>query len=190
MPGPNSAAALVFCLLSVSFYLPLASVAYAENAVSAEKNPPGDIPDSQVFIDYAGPGFNMKVPEGWSRVDEAAGAKFSDKYNLIEATSAAATVAPTTAAVTADAAAELGKTGHAVKIASVKEVKLDGGKAIRIDYSANSEPNAVTNKQIRLEDVRFLLFKSGKLVTLDMAAPYGADNADQWTLMANSIRIP
>ena len=190
MADPKPAAALMFCLLSISFYFPLTCVSLAENAVPAEKNPPGDIPDSQVFIDYAGPGFSMKIPEGWSRVDETAGAKFSDKYNLIEATSAAATAAPTTSTVTAGAAAELGKTGHAVKIASVKEVKLDGGSAIRIDYSANSEPNAVTNKQIRLEDVRFLLFKSGKLVTLDMAAPYGADNADQWTLMANSIRIP
>ncbi|RUY19735.1 hypothetical protein EN979_37155, partial [Mesorhizobium sp. M7A.F.Ca.US.001.04.2.1] len=35
----------------------------AEKAVPAEKNPPGDIPDSQVFIDYASSqGFTMKVP--------------------------------------------------------------------------------------------------------------------------------
>jgi len=47
----------------------------------------------------------------------------------------------------------------------------------------------VTGKQIRLEDVRFLYFKAGKLVTLDMAAPFGADNVDQWNLMANSVRL-
>ena len=36
----------------------------AEQAVAPERNPPGDISDSQVFISYAGPGFSMQVPEG------------------------------------------------------------------------------------------------------------------------------
>ncbi|MGN6487306.1 MAG: hypothetical protein ACTHLT_05740 [Devosia sp.] len=163
--------------------------ALAESAVTAEKNPPGDIPDSQVFVDYKGPGFTIKVPEGWSRTDEAAGARFADKYNTIEVTVATAAAAPTLGEVSTGEAKSLVDAGRAVKVASVKDVKLDGGRAIRIDYAANSQPNAVTNKQIRLEDVRFLLFKAGKLVTLDMSAPLGADNVDQWNLMANSIRI-
>ena len=161
----------------------------AEAPVAAEKNPPGDIPDSQVFIVYRGAGFAMKVPEGWSRTDEAAGARFFDKYNTIEATISDAATAPTPASVKAAEAAQLSTAGRAVKIIKIAEVKLDGGPAVRIDYSANSAPNAVTNKQIRLEDVRFLIFSRGKLVTLDMAAPLGADNADQWALMANSVRL-
>ena len=37
----------------------------AEKPVAPEKNPPGDIPDNQVFIDYGSPlGFKIKVPEG------------------------------------------------------------------------------------------------------------------------------
>ena len=178
-------ALLIATLSSLALVVPLR----AENAVPPEKNPPGDIPDSQVFVDYSGPGFTMKVPEGWSRVDETGGAKFSDKYNIIDVTTSDAATAPTIAAVTIGVAADLSKSGHAVKVTSVKEVKLDGGKAVRIDYAANSAPNAVTNKPIRLEDVRFLLFKGGKLVSLDMAAPFGADNVDQWNLMANSVRI-
>jgi hypothetical protein len=80
------------------------------------------------------------------------------------------------------------KKGHAVKVDTVKEVKLQSGPAVRITYSSNSEPNPVTNKQIRLEHERFIFFKNGKAATLDFAAPLGADNADQWKLMSNSFR--
>src|SRR4051794_38360140 len=52
----------------------------AEKAVAPEHNPPGDIPDTQVFVTYASPlGFTIKVPEGWSRKDDAQSAVFSDK---------------------------------------------------------------------------------------------------------------
>lgn len=171
--------------------LPVAiTPAFAENAVAVEKNPPGDIPDTQVFVAYNGSGFSMKVPEGWSRTDQPTGARFTDKYNIIVATVDDALSLPTISDATATEAASVKAGGRAVKIASVKQVKLEGGQAIRIDYSANSEPNAVTGKQIRLEGVRFLLFKAGKLVMLDMAAPFGADNVDQWNLMSNSVRIP
>jgi hypothetical protein len=164
-------------------------VTAAEAPVAAEKNPPGDIPDSQVFISYAGPGFSMQVPEGWSRQDAVSGARFSDKYNIIEVSIADAPTAPTVASAKAGAASELGANGHAVKISGINEVKLEGGPAVRIDYASNSEPNPVTNKQIRLERVRYLYFSGGKQITLDMAAPLGADNVDQWRLMANSVRF-
>jgi hypothetical protein len=167
----------------------LTAACAAEVAVQAEKNPPGDIPDSQVFIVYAGPGFTIKIPEGWSRQDESNGAKFFDKYNLIEVTIADAKSPPTIVSVKANEAKQLTSAGRAVEIGGVKEASLAGGKAVRIDYAANSEPNAVTNKQIRLERVRYLLFRTGKLVTLDMAAPLGADNVDQWALMSNSLQI-
>jgi hypothetical protein len=161
----------------------------AQQAVPAEHNPPGDIPDTQVFITYEGPGFSMKVPEGWSRRDAASGATFNDKYNLIEVSATSASTAPTVASVEAREVKQLKALDRAAKITHVKTVDLKGGRAIRIDYAINSGVNPVTNKRIRLEDVRYLVFKNGILVSLDMAAPYGADNADQWNLMANSIRI-
>jgi hypothetical protein len=41
-----------------------------EKALAPEKNPPGDIPDSQVFVVYRLPqGLSLKVPEGWARKD-------------------------------------------------------------------------------------------------------------------------
>ena len=67
-------------------------------------------------------------------------------------------------------------------------MRLKSGPAVLISYASNSDPNAVTNKQIRLEHERFIFFTAGKAATIDFAAPQGADNADQWRLMANSFR--
>ncbi|TCR85270.1 hypothetical protein [Rhizobium sp. BK376] len=162
----------------------------AEKAVAPEHNPPGDIPDNQVFIAYVANGFAMKVPEGWSRKDIPGGVSFSDKYNLIDVSIAPAAAAPTVEEVKAHEAKDIAAGGHAEKISNVAAVKLQSGPAVRIDYQSNSQPNAVTGKKIRLERVRYLFFKAGRLVTLDMAAPLGADNVDQWLLMANSVSLP
>jgi len=180
--------AIVLALVAPSVASPAPAQA-AEQAAPAEKNPPGDIPDTQVFVDYAGPSFSMKIPEGWSRTDQPRGAIFADKYNTITVSTAPAQTAPTIASITNGEAKALAASGHAVVINSIKEVKLSAGPAIRVDYAANSAPNPVTNKQIRLEEVRFYLFGRGQLVTLDMSAPKGADNVDQWNLMANSLRL-
>ena len=83
---------------------------------------------------------------------------------------------------------DLEKAGRAVKVTKVKDVKVKGGAAILISYTSNSDPSQVTNKQIRLEHDRYLFFKDGNLASLDMAAPQGADNVDDWSLMANSFR--
>lgn len=85
-------------------------------------------------------------------------------------------------------AAELQKGGHAVEIKLVKDVKLKSGPAVLISYTSNSDPNPVTNKQIRIEHDRYLMFKNGTLVSLDLSAPFGADNVDQWRLMSNSFQ--
>jgi hypothetical protein len=161
----------------------------AEKAVPAEKNPPGDIPDTQVFIDYASPqGFTMKVPEGWARSDRSDGASFVDKLDGVVLSVASADAAPTVESAKTDYVPKLEASGRAVRVTAVKQVKLPAGAAIRIVYTSNSEPNAVTNKQVRLENERYLYFKDGKLVTLELYAPKGADNVDQWQLMSNSLQ--
>jgi hypothetical protein len=161
----------------------------AEQAVPAEKNPPGDIPDSQVFITYASKdGYSLQVPEGWARTDMPNGASFIDKLDGVVLTRSEAAAAPTAASVKKDYIPSLEKEGRAVKVLSVKSVKLPGGNAVRINYSSNSAPNAVTNKQVRLENQRFLLFKGGRLIALELYAPLGADNVDQWKLMSESFR--
>jgi hypothetical protein len=163
--------------------------AQAERPLKPEKNPPGDIPDNQVFIPYSSPaGFSLKVPEGWARKDLADGASFADKYGTITVTKSDAPTAPDLAAVKQTLIPDLEKDARAVTVKKVKAVKLPVGPAVLVSYDSNSDPNAVTNKAIRLENDRYYLWKDGKLVTLSFSAPAGADNADQWELMAKSFR--
>lgn len=169
--------------------LAISGAAAAERAAVREKNPPGDIPDSQVFIAYTSPlAFSLQVPEGWSRTDRRDGARFADKYNTIHVAMGPVTVVPTVKSVREHEAADLVKAGRAVKIDAVKSVKLRSGPAILIAYSSNSEPNTVTSKQRRLENNRYLIYRSGKLAVIDLSAPLGADNVDQWKLISNSFQ--
>lgn len=161
----------------------------AEKPAAPEKNPPGDIPDNQVFIDYRSPlGFKIKVPEGWARRESPDGVTFNDKYNTIALLQSQHTDPVTVASVKQQDVAELEKMGKAVRVTAVKSVKLPAGSAVVVGYSSNSEPNPVTEKAIREENERYFFWQNGKLVTLTLSSPYGADNADQWDLIAKSFR--
>ncbi len=161
----------------------------AETAVAPKTNPPGDIPDNQVFITYDAPqGFAIKVPEGWARQDAVNGAVFSDKYDQIWIQVSDTKTEPTPASVERDKAETLRKLGHAVEIRAITPVKLAAGQAIRIVYTSNSEPDAVIGKQVREENETYLFFKADKLVSIDLSAPLGADNADQWKMISSSFR--
>src|SRR5260221_4995588 len=124
-------------ILAVALLVPLFSLpgsgplsAAAEKPAAPEKNPPGDIPDSQVFIDYQSPlGFTLKVPEGWSRTDVPTGATFADKYNTITIRIAVANKEPT-ADRNDPRVIDLISGGHAVDVTSVKSVNLKSGSAI------------------------------------------------------------
>ncbi len=160
-----------------------------EQPLKPEKNPPGDIPDNQVFIDYASPlGFSLKVPEGWARQNTPDGASFADKYGRITVTQSAVPKMPNVDTAKQTLAPDLEKSAHAVTVTAVKSVKLPAGPAILVSYGSNSDPNPVTNKAIRLENDRYYFWKDEKLVAVNFSAPAGADNADQWDMMAKSFR--
>ena len=166
-----------------------AQASSTEKPAAPEKNPPGDIPDNQVFIDYLSPlGFKIKVPEGWARRETSDGATFNDKYNTIVLVMAQRADAVTVANVKQQEVAELEKAGKAVRVTAVESVKLPAGSAVVVSYSSNSELNPVTEKAIREENERYFFWQNGKLVTLTLSSPYGADNADQWDLMSKSFR--
>ena len=65
---------------------------------------------------------------------------------------------------------------------------LSGAQAVRLSYECNSEPNPVTNKQIRLENETYFFYKSRRLAALRLWAPLGADNVDQWKRIAGSFQ--
>lgn len=161
----------------------------SQQAVAPEQNPSGDIPDTQAFVGYKSAGnYQLEVPEGWARQTNQSNVSFIEKLDGVQVTVSNATAAPTAQSVKTNEIPALEKSNQAVKINSVKDVQLSGGKAVLIDYTSNSQPDAVTGKQVRLENNSYLFYKNGKLATLRLYAPQGADNVDQWQRMSNSFR--
>jgi hypothetical protein len=174
---------------AAALMLAMATGFAAEKPVAPEHNPPGDIPDNQVFVTYrSSDGYELKAPEGWARRTTPHQVQFADKYDTIAVNIEDAATAPTLDAVKGQIVPKLQKEGRAVEIKGVSTVSRKSGTVIRILYNSNSEPNSVTSSQRRLENERFLYFHNGKLATLDLSAPLGADNADQWQLISDSFR--
>lgn len=167
-----------------------APLAPTETAVAPEINPPGDIPDSQAFVNYTSSagGYQLDVPEGWARTEKDTTVSFVDKFDGVMVSVAPASAAPTATSARASEAKQIASSGHAVTITGVSEMTLPGGKAVIIQYTSNSDANAVTNKRVRLENEAVLYFRNGKQAMLTLWAPQGADNVDQWTRMSKSFR--
>ena len=157
-------------------------------SASQETNSAGDIPDSQVFVTYrSSQGYSIKVPEGWSRSEQHGSVRFSDKYNAVQIDVSAQPAAPTVAEVRTDLAAAHKRQPIAVEIVDVRSTALPAGKAVIARLRAESEPNAVTGKAIRLDKEGIHLWRAGQQAVITLSAPAGADNVDQWQLMANSF---
>jgi len=159
-------------------------------AVEPEKNPPGDIPDDQAFVAYhsdAG-GYTVDVPEGWARTQSGPNVSFVDKLDSIAVEITAGTEAPTIDSVGANEVPQLTGEVEAFEKVMVKAIDLPAGKAVLIRYRANSAPDAVTGKKVRLEIDRFELFKDGKLAVISLSAPAGSDNVDVWNQISRSFK--
>jgi len=162
-----------------------------ETPVHPEKNPPGDIPDTQVFITYKSSAgmYSLKAPEGWARTESGTDVKFVDKFDGEQVAVTMTQKAPTLESVKTEQLAALEKNGRAVKVTKVESMKMPGGlTAIAVSYTSNSDPDPVTNKQIRLENVTYYYYMPGMLAALTLWAPLGADNVDQWKLISESFK--
>ena len=176
-------------LLIGSLAFAVMPLARAETAITPEVSPPGDIPDNQSFVTFTSPsGYTIKVPEGWARKDDGTKTTFSDKYNHVLLQLGEATQPVNEAYAKSTLMPDLQKNSRAVDKVTIKTLTLKSGAAIALDYDSNSEPNSVTNKQVREENESLYYVKDRKLVTLTLSAPKGADNIDQWLFMANSFR--
>ena len=158
----------------------------ATPALAAEKNPPGDIPDDQVFVPYmsSAGGYSLKVPEGWARREKGSDVGFIDKFDGVAVIVDTVATAP----IAKDVIARLEKAERDFKVVSTKQIRLPAGPALLIKYESESEANPVTNKRIHLEDEAYVFYKNGKMAILTVWAPAGADNADQWKLISESFR--
>lgn len=164
--------------------------ASTEQPAPVETSVAGDISDTQAFVAYhaATGGYTLDVPEGWARTTNLTDAHFVNKLDGVQVTVADASAAATAATARTREIAALTQNGRAVQVTQVLDVQLPGGPAVFVEYSSNSEPDAVTGKQVRLENNAYLIFHSGKLATLTLWAPVGADNVDQWKRIAESFK--
>ena len=132
------------------------------------------------------------MPEGWSQraapPEYSSDVTFVHNYDGVSVHTASVTAAPTAASVQANEVKQIQNHVHAVTVSKVSEVNLPAGKAVLIRYTSNSDPNAVTNTQVRLENLTYIFYRNGKEAMLTMWAPLGADNVDQWNRIANSFR--
>jgi hypothetical protein len=151
-----------------------------ETPVPAESNPPGDIPDTQAFVPYtsATGGFKIDVPEGWARSTRGRQLRFADKFDGLSIVTSAGAV--TVASIKEGVRA--GSDFHS------RSVELPAGRALVISYASNSDPDPVTDKQVRLDNVAIVFSHGAKSVTVTLWAPRGSDNVDQWNRIERSFR--
>ncbi|MFN2545286.1 MAG: hypothetical protein ABR600_12080 [Actinomycetota bacterium] len=176
-----------------------------EQPVPAESNPPGDIPDSTVFVPFRADGGHivLRVPEGWARRTSGSSVTFSDKLNAVSLSWRRVSSEPTERSARSIDVQDLRGTERAFRLHDVLtcapscsipystapiDVRLSVPRAIVITYDANSTPNAVTGKEYRLEVLRFELWKSGVEAVVTLSGPVGSDNVDPWRLVAESFR--
>ncbi|GHJ43397.1 lipoprotein [Catellatospora sp. TT07R-123] len=157
-------------------------------ATPAENNPIGDIPDNQVFVAYTPPegGYTVKVPEGWSRTEAGGAVRFTDKLNTIVLRSEPAQTAPDAASGRADLV-ELQRTAKNFTPGEVKTVDRKGGTVLLVTYRADAPADPVTGKIINDDVERYQYFHAGKIISITLSGPHGADNVDPWRIVTDSL---
>jgi len=178
-------------LTTLAMLAPLRPGAAAGSAVppARDTHGSGDIPDTQAFVTFRSStgGYALDVPEGWARTVNGAAVRFTAQLDGIRVGVVRAAAAPTTAGARAAVAAH-GQSGTTVRVTQVTNVRLPAGGVVLVEYTSTSDPDPVTGKRVRLENNAYLFFNNGKLATLTLWAPAGADNADQWRRVARSFR--
>ena len=155
-----------------------------------EVNPPGDIPDNQVFVPYQFPdgSFTVKVPEGWSRTEQDGIVTFTDNFNSISLSTAPAGAAPTVGSATTDELPAIAAAAPGYEAGTVEAVTRSAGPAVRITYRGDSPPDAVTGHTAKLDVERYEFFHGGHEIVLTLSGPRGADNVDPWRLVTDSVQ--
>lgn len=159
-------------------------------AVSGTQASGSDIPDTQAFVKYTSStgNYQLDVPEGWAQTASGTDVSFTSNLNTLQVTLTSAATQPTASSIRTAQAVTLQQTGRAVRDVKIQDIHLSSGAAVLMSYTSNSDPNPVTNKQVRLENNRYFFFHNGKLASLTLSAPVGADNVDQWARIAGSFQ--
>ncbi|MFF8929576.1 hypothetical protein ACF1AO_20135 [Streptomyces longwoodensis] len=156
-----------------------------------ESNPPGDIPDNQVFVTHhptsGFTGFTVKVPEGWARTDKGATTVFTDKLNSITIATANASGAPTVTSVKNTVVPRLSATVPKFASPKVSQVTRKAGPVVLLTYQGDSAKDPVTGKVVRNAYERYAFHRQGHEVDLTLSGPVNADNVDPWRIVSDSF---
>jgi hypothetical protein len=163
----------------------------AVNPNAPDVTPPGDIPDTQVYIPYSPPGggYSVKVPEGWSRTNSGGAVVFSSKLNSIRLESMPASKAPTIASAKQTQVPQLAHSVDGFSTPKVTTVSRTAGNAVLIAYFAWGKPDPVTGKKPPEAVERYIFFHKGKEVILTLSGEKNADNVDPWKTVTNSLHF-
>ncbi|HEY7993819.1 MAG TPA: hypothetical protein VID24_06405 [Candidatus Eremiobacteraceae bacterium] len=159
-----------------------AQPASSEQPLPTESNPPGDIPDTQAFISFVPPSgtYRIDVPEGWARTERGDTVSFTDKFD--RESILLTTTYVETAIAFVERHARAGRDFHITK------ATLPGGPATILTFTANSETDPITDKRVRLEEEAIVFQHKPSIAMVELWAPLGADNVDQWKRIATSFR--
>jgi hypothetical protein len=143
------------------------------------------------FVKYtnAAGRYSFTHPEGWAQTGAGTQVRFTDKLNGVAVDAVAATQAPTVDSARSADVSRLKRSVPAFELRGVTAASVPGGKAVRIVFRRNSDPDPVTGKVYRDEVEEYLVYSSGHLVRMDLFGPVGADNVDAYRTMAQSLRI-
>jgi hypothetical protein len=166
-----------------------ASAPTAPAVAGTETPPPGDIPDSTVYLPYrAQTGeYQVKVPEGWARTMTGGGVSFTDKLNTISVAVVSAK-APTLASARTIEVPKIQSAVRHFTLAGLSTVQRPAGNVVLIRYSADSQPDPVTGKVYPDAVERYEFYRNGLEAIVTVSGPKGADNVDPWRTVTSSFR--
>ncbi|WP_191907992.1 hypothetical protein [Nocardioides cynanchi] len=157
---------------------------------ATEFSPPGDIPDSAVYVDHVAPGshVHLTVPEGWAQVTKGGVTTYTDKYNSISIQVLPLAHPPTPSSVRAHEVPQLSRTVTSFHLQGITRVTRQHGSAVHVVYGLDSAPNPVTNKVVRDVAERFDFWHAGQEAVLTLTGPSNADNVDPWQTVSDSLQ--
>ena len=176
MKNPMLVAAALAALVTLPAAAPRAVPTTAAESNAAANA--GDIPDTQAFVTYKGPGYSVLAPEGWSRVQRGSAVTFTWNAN------AETIEAGGTGDLKAALRARYGATGSI----AVRPANAGGSPLTIATFASESAPNPVTGKRVRLDNAAYVFERRGRRAILVLTAPAGADNVDQWKKISASFQ--
>ena len=154
-----------------------------------EFRPPGDIPDSQIYVPFVQAGrLQVKVPEGWSSANSGSVRTFSDHYNSVSVQVTKSTMAVTAASIRGSVVPALTASKAKFALTSLGTPTLPVGPTVLTTYQSDSRPDPVTGKVVRDVSLRYEFSRNGYVGVVTLTGPTNADNVDPWRIVSNSIR--